>query len=80
MAEFDVTNKRIFCRRSHPDVLCKKGTLKYFVKLTRKHVYKGLFQKKFQAVGLKLYLKNGSSKGFFSVTFSEQLFYSIAQT
>ena len=80
VTEFDVTNKRIFCRRSHPDVLCKKGTLKYLVKLTGKHVYKDLFQKKFQAVGLKRYLKRGSCKGFFSVTFSEQLFYSIAET
>ena len=80
MTEFDVTNKRIFCRKSHPDVFCRKGALKYLVKLTGKHVYRGLFQKKFQALGLKLYLKRGSCKGFFSVTFSEQLFYSIVQT
>ena len=64
-----MTNKKIFYRRSHPDVFCKKVALKYLAKLTGKHVYGGLFQKKFQAVGQQLYLKRGSFKGFFSVTF-----------
>ena len=68
-----MTNKRIFCRRSHPDVFCKKGALKYLVKLTGKHVYRGLFQ---TATLFEKRLK----KRFFSVTFSEQLFYSIVQT
>ena len=39
MDEIDVTNKRIFCKSSHPDFFCKKGALKYLVKLTGKHVY-----------------------------------------
>ena len=30
-------------------MFCKKGALKYLVKLTRKHVHRGLLQKKFQA-------------------------------
>ena len=47
MAEADVTNKRIFYRRSHPDLFCKKGPLKYMAKLTGKHVYRNLFQKTF---------------------------------
>ena len=46
-----------------PDVFCKKGALKYLAKLTEKHVYRVLFQKKFQALGLELYLKRGSCKG-----------------
>ena len=64
VAEVDVTNKRIFCR-SHPDVFCKKGALKYLAKLTGKNVYRRLFQKKFHAVGLQFYLKRGSYKSFF---------------
>ena len=69
MTEVDVTNRRIFCKRSYHDVFCKKGALKYLAKLTGKYVYRGLFQKTFQAVDLQLYLKRGSCKGFFSVTF-----------
>ena len=86
MAEVYVTKKkRIFCRRSHPDVFCKKGALKYLVKLIEKHVYRSLFQKKFQAadVDLQLYLKRASCKGFLLWYFSnssEQLFYSIVDT
>ena len=78
MAEVDVTNKRIFCRRSHLDVFCKKGAPKYLAKRTGKHVYRSLFQKTFQVAGLQLYLKRGSCKFFFCdiFNFSEQLFYS----
>ena len=65
VAEVDVTNKMTFCRRSHPDVFSKKGAPKYLIKLNGKHVYRGLFQKKFQAVGLQRYLERGSCKGFF---------------
>ena len=50
-------------------MFCKKGALKYLAELTGKRVYSGLFQKKFQAVGLQFYLKRSSWKGFISVTF-----------
>ena len=50
-------------------MFCKKVALKYLAKLTGKHVYRGLFQKKFQALGLQLYLNRGSCKDFLSVTF-----------
>ena len=73
-----MTNKKIFCS-SHPDVFCKKGVLKYLAKLTGKHVYRGLFQEKFQVV--RLQLENRLMQSFFlSVTFSEQLFYSLVHT
>ena len=39
VAKVDVKNKRIFCRRCLSNVFCKKGALKYLVKLRRKHVY-----------------------------------------
>ena len=74
LKDFDIKVKFFFSKSvsvmanvflSHPDVFCKKVALKYLVKLTGKHVYRGLFQKKFQAVGLQLYLKRGSCKGFF---------------
>ena len=40
VAVVDVTNQKIFSRRSHPDMFFKKGVLKYLVKLTGKHLYK----------------------------------------
>ena len=61
--------QRVFCRKSDPDVLPKKAALKYLAKLTGKHVCWGFFQKKYQTVGLQLYLKRDSCKGFFSVPF-----------
>ena len=36
-----MTNKRIFCRRSHPDVFCKKGALKAL--FARKALYDFFF-------------------------------------
>ena len=50
-------------------MLSKKAALKYLAKLTGKHVCRGFFHKKYQTVGLQLYLKRGSCKGFFSVPF-----------
>ena len=41
-----MANQRIFFRRSHPNVFCKKGALKCLPKLRGKHVYRSLFQKK----------------------------------
>ena len=46
-------------------MFCKKGALEYLAKLTGKHVCRRLFQKKFQAVDLQLYLKKGSCKNVF---------------
>ena len=48
----------------------KKGALKYLAKLAGKHVYRNLFQKKFQTVGLQLFLKRDIFNS------SEQFFYS----
>ena len=45
MAEVDVTNKRIFCRSSHPGMFCKKGVLEYLENFIGKHQYKSLFLK-----------------------------------
>ena len=60
-----MTNKRIFDRSSHPDVFCKKGALEHLANFIGKHLYKGFFKKKFEAVGLQLYFKKGSCIGFF---------------
>ena len=66
VAEVDVKNKRMFCRNNLLDLFYKKGALKYFAKLTGKHVNGSLFFKeKFQYVDLQLYLKSGSCIGFF---------------
>ena len=63
-------NKRIFCRSSLSDVFCKKGALKYLAKLTGKHVYRSLFfKKKFQDVGLQLYLEKAHALVFFCEIF-----------
>ena len=81
MAEVDVKNKSIFCRSSHPDVFCMKGPLIHLAKFTGKHMYRSLFKKKIQDLGLQLYLKRGSSIAFFLWNFknsSGQLFYSTA--
>ena len=43
-----MTNKRIFCKRTHSDVLWKKGALKYLAKLTGKHVYRAFSKKGFR--------------------------------
>ena len=80
MAEVVVKNKRVFCRSSHTDVFCKEGPLKYFVKLTGKHVYRSLNFFLNWAVGLQLYLKRGSCVCFFPwnfQNFSEQLFSAV---
>ena len=45
MAEVDVTNKRIFCRSSHPGMFCKKGVLEYLENFIGKHQHKSLFLK-----------------------------------
>ena len=39
-------DKRMFCRSSHSDLFCKKGALKYLVKLTEEHVTGAFFKKK----------------------------------
>ena len=82
MSEVDLKKTIIFCRSSHPEVFCNKCPLKYFAKLTGKHVYRTLFlKKKFQNVGLQLYLKWDSCVVLFLwnfQNFSEQLFYSTA--
>ena len=45
VADVDVINKRIFYRRSHPDMFCKKGALEYLANFIAKHLYKSLFLK-----------------------------------
>ena len=44
----------VYYRMFFPDVFPKKCVLKYLAKLTGKHVYKSLFQKRLQTVGLQL--------------------------
>ena len=81
VAEVDMKNKRIFCRGSHPDLFCKKRLLKYFAKLTGKHMYRSLFLKKIQDIDLQLSLKRGLCIGFFLwnfKNFSELFIYSTA--
>ena len=46
VAEVDVKKQRIFCRNSHPDEFCNKGSLKYLEKLTGKHVYRSFLLKR----------------------------------
>ena len=50
-------------------MFCKKGALKYLAKLTGKHIYMSFFKKKFQAVGLQLYLKRAHAKVLFCDVF-----------
>ena len=38
----DVTNPKISSRNSELDMICKKGALKYLVKLNGKHLQKGM--------------------------------------
>ena len=55
---------RAFRRSSHPEVFCKKGVLKNFVKSPSKHLLLCLFLIKLQASGLQLYLKKTQAQVF----------------
>ena len=44
---------RVKCRSSRPEVFCKNGVLRNFVKLTRKHLCQSLFFNKVAGLRLK---------------------------
>ena len=69
VAEVDMKNKRIFCRGSQPDLFCKKRPLKYFAKLTGKHMYRSLFFKKNSGYRPATFVKKRFMHRFFSVKF-----------
>ena len=62
-------------------MFCKKGTLKYLVKLTGKKTrVQRLFSKEVSGCRPVTLFEKRLMQRFFSATFSEQLFYSIGQT
>ena len=66
-----MTSKRIFCRSSHPDVICEKVALKYLTKLTGKHVYISLFLKKVSGRRFATLFKKRLMHRFLSMNFLE---------
>ena len=65
-----MTLKVIFCkyRSSHPEVFCKKGVLRNFVKFTGKHLCQSLFSIKIQACN---FIKKEALALMFSCSFCE---------
>ena len=64
-----MTSKRIFSRRSHPDVICKEGALEYLAKLTGKRPYRSVFLKKVSGRRPATLFKKRLMHRFFSVKF-----------
>ena len=52
-------------RSSRPEVFCRKDVLRYYAKLTGKHLWQGLFFNKVASLGLQLYSKLDSGTGVF---------------
>ena len=52
-------------RSRRPEVFCKKGLFKNFLKFTRKHLCWSPFLIKLQVSGLQLYLKRDCEAGIF---------------
>ena len=63
----------IAVQKQPPKVFCKKGVLKNFANITRKHLCQSLFFNKVAGLSLQHYQKRDSDTGFFPVNLAKIL-------